>query len=213
MKKFLTIALLVLVSISLTGCLKKTAEEKAEEELFSGSFTDLLGKGKNVKCTFSDENEDGSSEGTIYVSGKKSRNDIYAEVEGGEKFEYHTIIDSEYMYTWSSLEEQGTKIKLDELNMTGKEFDEASLSENLEAYAEHEGIQKKTNFKCRPWIPNNSKFNPPSNIEFIDMTEMMGNMQQQAEDMQEDMQSMCGMCDMMPTPEEKAECLASMGCE
>ena len=213
MKKFLTVVLLVLVSISLTGCLKKTTEEKTEEELFSGSFMDLLGKGKNIKCTFNDDNENGRSDGTIYVSGKKSRNDIYVEVEGEEKIEYHTIIDSEYMYTWSSLEEQGTKMKFSELEDSTEDFDTPSASEMKDAYGEFRDVQKETNFKCMPWIPNNSKFNPPSDIEFVDMTEMMEGMQQQAEDMQESLKDMCGMCDMMPTEEEKVDCRIQMGCE
>ena len=209
MKKVLTFALLIVVSISLTGCLKK----KTDEELFSGSFFDLMKLGKNTKCTFSDESEGGKSEGTIYIAGKKSRNDIYASAEGGEDFESHTIIDGEYMYTWSNMQEQGTKMKLTEFDMEKEDFEMPSAAEMKETYGEYQDIKKETNFKCRVWIPDNSKFNPPSNIEFVDMSQMMEDMEEQMTQFQEDAQSMCSMCDMMPSAEEKTECLVNLGCE
>ena len=210
MKKALTIALLIIVSVSLTGCLKKKA---SEEELFSGSFFDLMKAGKTVKCTFSDEGEEGSSRGEIYISGRQSRNDIYASAEDGEDFESHTIIGTEYMYTWSNVQEQGTKMKLSELDMDQEDFEMPSAAEMKEAYGEYQDIQKETSFKCVPWIPDNSKFNPPSDIEFIDMSQMMENMQEQMTQLEDDTKSMCGMCDMMPSAEEKADCLANLGCE
>ncbi|MFC1624947.1 hypothetical protein ACFL15_01070 [Patescibacteria group bacterium] len=210
MKKALTIALLIVVSISLTGCLKKKA---SEEELFSGSFFDLMKLGKNTKCTFSDVSEDGESEGTIYIAGKKSRNDLYASAEGGEDFESHTIIDGEWMYTWSNVQEQGTKMKLSEFDMEKEDFEMPTAAEMKEAYGEYQDVKKETNFKCRAWIPDNSKFNPPSDVEFVDMSQMMEDMEEQMTQFQEDAKSMCSMCDMMPSAEEKSECLVNLGCE
>jgi len=214
MKKALTVALLVVVSISLTGCLKKDNQQTGggnEEEMFSGSFFDLVKRGKNVKCTFSDNSEDSSSEGTIYVSGSKARNDFVAKMNEGEDFESHSIVHGEYIYVWSSAGEQGTKMKLSDIEAQQEEMPTAE--DMKEAYQGYKDLQDEVDFKCRPWIPDNSKFNPPSNIEFVDMGEMMQQMQEQMTQFQEDTKSMCGMCDMMPSEEEKAECKANLDCD
>jgi hypothetical protein len=218
MKKALTIALLVVVSISLTGCLKKdtsggSAADNDKEEILNGSLADIMTMGKNVKCTYSAEDEDGKSEGTIYVSGNKSRNDIYVESPEGLKEEVHMIVNKEYMYSWSSAQEQGSKMKLDSFDVEDGDYDKASLKDNLEAYRQYQGEEGAVDFKCSPWIPNGSVFDPPSDIEFVDMSAMMETFQQDMEDFQEDAKSMCSMCDMMSTEEEKAECLKNLGCE
>lgn len=211
MKKALTIALLLTVSVLFTGCVKKSAEEKVEEEIFSGSLFDLVKVGKTAKCTFSTSDENGSSEGTIYVSEKKARNDFSGKTAEGDSFESHMITDDEYIYMWTSISEQGTKMKLSDVETQQQNI---SSSEDMkEAYQGYKDLQNNIDFKCMPWIPDGSKFDPPSDIEFIDITRMMEQIQEQTTQIQQGSQDMCGMCDMMPSAQEKTDCLASLGCE
>ncbi|MFZ2663977.1 MAG: hypothetical protein WAX66_01310 [Patescibacteria group bacterium] len=213
-RKLFSIAGLILVSILLTGCAPKNKEEgistskedSSQEENLSGSLLDLVKLGKNVKCTFGAKDENGESIGTTYVSGNKSRSDFIATTSDGQEFESHSITDNDWIYIWTSQTEQGTKMKLSELPKND-EIDKVSKSESLESFNEN------FDYKCSKWIVDESKFNVPSNITFVDFTEIMKNMQTQTENLKENLKGMCGACDLAGDTDKAAECKKSLGCE
>lgn len=180
-KSLITISLLLLVSLSLTACtLKKgngvqdgagngkTSQNEDEEESLNGDIYDLIKLGKNVKCTFEVTTEDGSTKGETYVSGKRSRSDITIETERGIEMQSTTVTDGEWLYMWSSESNQGTKMSMTDIET---ETEEAGLNQNEEETFNDQA--QKFDYKCKKWIPDNSKFEIPGNIEFSDLTEMM----------------------------------------
>jgi hypothetical protein len=211
--KILSILALISISILLTGCTPKnkeggtiTTNETNQEENLKGSLFDIVKLGKNVKCTFSAEDESGKTSGTTYVSGGKARSDFSITNPDGEKLDSYTISDADWIYLWGSQSEQGTKMKVSELPKnedTGKVTDPKA----------YEGFNNAFDYKCSPWIPDGSKFNVPTNIVFTDFTDMMKNIQAETDKLKEGLKGMCGTCDMAGDATKIAECKTNLGCE
>jgi hypothetical protein len=222
MKKLGTIFILVLSIFLLTACLPKKDQkqtqqqdqqgqvEKPESESFTGSLMDLLKLGKAMKCTYSYTQESTAFQGTSYVSGDKMRTDMEGVVpteEGDQQITSHFISDGTWTYNWSSMQDQGMKMKLSELEDAGEETDTEDQD-----YYEQANLDKNFEYKCSPWIVDSSMFVPPSDIEFIDYTQMMQGLQESMEsgDMNE---SLCAACEMAKDEAAIAECKANLGCE
>lgn len=214
-KKIITIFFVSLLSIILTGCTIKKSDNKvsntqeiSEEQSLKGSLFDLVGLNKNVKCTFEVKNEGGESSGVTYVSGKKAKSEMSVNIEGQENISIYTLVLDDYFYTWGNNSSQGTKMKISDL--------QGENQPNIGSEADNNSYQDYKNefdFDCKVWIPDNSKFEIPTNIEFTDMTEMIKNVQDQAGKMEDNLKEMCDMCDIMPTEEEKSECRSNLNCE
>jgi hypothetical protein len=103
-----------------------------------------------------------------------------------------------------------TKMKVSDLedmakDMPGAEDYQSQGSQDMQA------LRQEMDYKCRVWVPNPAKFNPPSDVEFMDLTEMMqGFMEPGA--MESMMESGCAACDMIQDATQKAECKAELGC-
>lgn len=217
MKKTLIVGLILLLALSLGACNKKDTSlttndintPVGEEDSFKGSLKDLVGVGKNSKCTFVYSDENRKSEGIIYVSDDLARTDIKTFIENKEA-EYHTIINGEYIYMWSDQETEGVKMKyIDFQNTQNTKDSKDSVSDS---YKEYSGLQNETDFKCTKWVSDNSMFSIPMDIEFIDMTEILENIQEQTDKMQGgNLDNMCSACNML-SGEEKTQCLNNLGC-
>lgn len=183
MKKILLVPLIVMISLLLTACTAKTGQQGSagdenaattssgdEEESINGNILDLAGLGKKVKCTYAYDNENMSMSGVVYVSGSKTRSDATIKMSDGTENSMSTITDGEWMYMWTSESQQGTKMNLQEMKQTADEYktDEGNGQTN-----QYRNQTQDVDYKCRPWIVDNSKFDIPSDVNFIDMNEMM----------------------------------------
>jgi hypothetical protein len=188
MKKTLyAVTLLTLVSLALTACTKKqdvgTGENgqetgAGEEENYNASLMDLMKMGKNVKCTYEYSNDQASSSGTTYVSGDKTRSETVIKTSDGEVETAYTITDGKTMYFWSEEDKQGIKMSISEEDYED-DMDTPEIGENYQ----YNDQTQKMNYKCRPWIPDNSKFVAPSDIEFTDYDQMVKDMMEMSEQM------------------------------
>jgi hypothetical protein len=139
-----------------------TEGTKTAVDTVRGTIQGLIAGGKNVTCTVVDKTR-GTGSSTIFVSGKKMAGDFKNVVEG-KTIEGHMLMDGTFAYIWSSDQpDKGIKISVDEVNKADKQ---QGVNQGLDINAE-------TELKCSPWIPNGSKFIPPTNIKFTDLTEMM----------------------------------------
>lgn len=189
MKKLLIIPLIVLISLLLTACTANKTGQKGtsgesknsntvavepneEEEISDASILDLAKLGKNVKCTYNSNEEETSMEGVVYVAGNKTRSDMKIKSEEGTEMDSSSITDSEWMYMWSSETDQGTKMNLKEMEALASKYENDNGS-GEESDNQYKDQTQKVDYKCRPWIVDNSKFDIPTNINFIDMNEMM----------------------------------------
>jgi len=169
-------------------------EEGTQEVTSKGSIKDLIGLGKNVTCTITYPTDEGTSNGTVYVAGdKRLRGDFTINFQDQE-MDSHMIQDGIWVYTWSSATPQGTKMKVEENVPTPTP---GAQTQNFDA-------NTQVDYKCSNWSVDNSKFQPPSNIQFVEFSmptpqsTNTTNLQQQS------------LCDQLTNPEAKAACLEAI---
>ena len=155
---------------------QKITPESGSEQGITASVRDLLGMGKNVKCTFStsETDEDGvktDTSGTVYISGKNMAEDV--KVVSSDKevgtVNMKMISDGTTIYSWNpELKTQGMKFKM--MDETA-----AETSEPTKAQSQNANIDEKIDMKCSDWNVDNSVFSVPTDVKFSDLTEMMKN--------------------------------------
>lgn len=147
--------------------------ESGEESLTS-SLLDLMNLGKNQKCTWETVDEDGSTTGTIYISGKKFRQEIMMRDEAGTESTTDAISDGTYIYMWGSADPtNGLKMNLAE---TAEDSDTVPTGTVQSNPVE---LDEDLNYRCSGWGVDGSKFNLPAGVTFTDLSEMMKTFQQQ----------------------------------
>ena len=177
---------------------------------FTGSFADLISKGQNFACNFVTPDDAGNvTAGSTYVAegGAKVSAQFTTEVDG-KKTTGNVIRDGEYNYIWTSDQAQGIKTKITE--------DDKSLFGADASKSESTGLtdQEQVDFDCNPWTVDNSKFTPPSDIEFVDASEFMMQMQKDSGSAEESSTSSakdCSTCDQVPAAAQ-AQCRQALGC-
>ncbi|OGY41861.1 MAG: hypothetical protein A2Y82_05390 [Candidatus Buchananbacteria bacterium RBG_13_36_9] len=206
MKKILSLFFVLTLILTLAAC---GAPKTEQPEPFTGSIDDLIKQNKNLKCVLQFKEGYDISEATTYVSSNKARSDYKMNISGQPQSS-HFISDGTWMYTWiEGMENQASKIKIADLE---------DMSTQAEAEEQgYDNYQERLDYQCYKWSVDQSIFVPPANINFIDFTEMMKTMQQQAEQIQQggniDMQSMCSMCDTLTDASAKTQCKQSLNCK
>lgn len=145
-----------------------------EEQTYSGNLKDIVSLGKSLKCTWSNE----TAEGTSWIKGDK----VYTQVSTSEGTS-NIIFKDNCTWSWtsgSSSEATGIKFCFE----SGDTEDIESTEADLEKYAESLENQDlddsvaDVNYNCRPAVISDSKFNPPSDINFSSWEELMqGNLE------------------------------------
>jgi hypothetical protein len=184
--KWKSLFIVLLAVVVLTGCLPKkdqsgkeetstqkqtTQKESVKEESkegLSGTIKELIGLGKSLKCTW---NKDENFNSVGYIKGNK----YYGEIErlDGEnnKTTGFIIIKDECMWSWEKNKAEGIKMCFDTSEMEGTD----DLSKSI---WDMDSSVTGTEYKCVPAIVSDSKFDPPSDVNFMDMEEMMKGMGQ-----------------------------------
>ncbi len=172
-------------------------EEQSQETTSKGSIKSLIGLGKNVTCTVTYPVDNGTAKGTVYVAGdKRVRADFVTNIEN-KQIDSYMIQDGTWSYIWSSTTPQGIKMKIEENMPTPT----PGASQNVD-------LNKEVEYKCSSWSVDSSKFTPPANIQFMDMTQTTQQMQNQADKAKENTKS---VCDQITDPQAKAACLSASG--
>jgi hypothetical protein len=189
-KTVYAILLLGFVSLTLTACTKKVGEKGVTEnggakettanegETFSSSLKDLMNLGRSVKCTYEFSDGQVTSKGVTYVSGEKTRSEATVVTPEGEEIISNTIVEGNTMYSWSDQDKKGIKITWSDEDMD----EDMDLPEAGDSY-EYNDLNKEMDYKCSPWIPDNSKFEAPNDVEFVDYNQMINDTMKMMEDM------------------------------
>lgn len=197
----------------------KLSNNNGKEESFFGSMQDLMVRGKSTKCTFDmlDENSVNRGKSIIYTAGGKIYSEVDFEDENGKWKKAYTIINGDWSYVWTDITpQQGVKMNIADIKNIGD--NDQKDSETAKE------IRKKMNYKCRPWISDNSKFVPPSDIVFKDMSTMMQGFNNKDFDMDKVMDGaveddekakkmICDICEIAETSEIREQCRIDAGCE
>lgn len=179
---------------------KITREKDVKEETIFGSLQDILKLNKSIKCTFNYSEMGEQAEGTTYVSGNKTRVELDFK-QNNQTTATIIISDGEYFYSWSStLPNQGFKMKI---KKESKNYDTDQTVESIEAF---KNIDQKYDYKCLPWIADNSVFIVPSNIKFTDFSETL-------QDLKTKMPVSCESCDSLDEETAKQQCKIQLNCD
>jgi len=147
-------------------------EKSSAAEKFTGTFVDLVKQGQNYECMFENTNADESmTKGNVFVKAKsnKVRGDFVTTQKDGTGTNTYFISDGDYTYIWGSVMEKGIKTKMEQ---ESESFLGNGSAENAQGSNFGLGDTDKVDFDCKPWNVNESKFTPPTSVEFIDL--MMG---------------------------------------
>ena len=154
------------------GPMQKVKDGK--EQTYSGNLKDIVGLGKSLKCTWSNE----TTEGTSWIKGNK----VYTQVSTSEGTS-NVIFKDNCTWSWASdysSETMGIKFCFESGDMEDIEDTEVDLekyAESLENQDLDDSIAE-VNYNCRPAVVNDSKYNPPSDINFSSWEELMqGNLE------------------------------------
>lgn len=140
----------------------KTVESSSQK---TAQLSGLLNSKDPVSCTYATSTPEGSSSGTIYISGGKLYGEIMARSAKQPTADgrMNMIYDGASLYLWSSLSPNGIKI--------------AATSEGwggLEAATPIESVwERKNTYDCKSWSTDVSKFIPPSSIQFLDFAQQL----------------------------------------
>lgn len=138
---------------SMPGEIKKESGETGEE--FVGKIKEMVARGVPMKCTYS---QNGST-GTSYIKGKN----IYGEMIAQGKQGYVIMKDS-CMWSWNKGENQGVKMCFEEdvWEMSEDDVQEGQAS-----------LANEAEYRCLPAIISDSQFEPPADVNFMDMDQLM----------------------------------------
>jgi hypothetical protein len=206
MNKKLLIGIIVLAILG-TGVYfyKSGTGTTGDNNVTSGiqSIKDLMASGVPQKCTFSTSDESGTSEGTTYVSGGSVRADFSTTIDG-ETSVSHMITDGKTSYVWEDGKPTGFK-------MVTPEYEEGFGSEDSEGTSEDEGVDLDQNadYVCAPWIPDNSFFEPPGDVDFTDFSKMYA--LPASSGAADQNFSQCSYCDAL-SGSDKLQCLTAFNC-
>ena len=159
------------------------------------SLADLIKGGSNLTCEFNSQaDENGyASKGTIYIASGNMRGDFINTIDG-KTTNMSMIRNGNDNYIWGDEIETGIKMTLSQEDLVA-ETNEAS---------KYIDLNKKLDYNCNPWGVDQSKFTPPSNIKFTDLSKMMEEAKKLMEDKDGDINS--SLCDSIEDTNAKAAC-------
>ncbi|HMA79125.1 MAG TPA: hypothetical protein VKP88_08510 [Candidatus Paceibacterota bacterium] len=136
-----------------------------------GTLADFFGRGESVYCTFSGTYaDDTTGEGEFWYADERMRVEAITRVDG-EVYTSNMINDGQRTYIWSGTAD-GMQAMVMDTDMT-------EMSAEYEAGAATDArvdMEQTIEYECQPWTPQAAQFVPPSNLEFIDMNDMMEGM-------------------------------------
>lgn len=154
--------------------------------------------GKNLSCTFSTDNEQGQTSGTVYIAGEHMRGDFTNNNPNSGTLTSTMIKEGDWMYSWTSSSNQGVKMKFSEI--------EASTDTKANQYVDP---SQQVDYDCKPWTVDRAIFTPPTNITFTDVASQMMEAQEKSKEFRN---SQCVACDSLEG-EAKAACLKTLDCQ
>jgi len=181
MKKLtiLAIILCLILTFGLVGC--KDDDKQSNDNTgtdasgtgVGGSVTtewdlsSLYGGTGSYKCTAQLQSPQGSGAMTIWIKGNKERIEFQS-----PQGTIVSIYDSEKMYTWSEGQTQGIIITLSDLENLADQVPQGTETRSLEDFNKN-----AVDVECNEEAVPNGLLIPSSNIQFMDMAEMLANLQ------------------------------------
>lgn len=148
---------------------KKSSPQTPQETMNEATeFAKAIESGTPTLCTLTKDND----KMELHIQGKKTA--MTTTTTTDEKtIVGHMINDGAYIYTWDDATLQGSKMALDTLDVKDSPAPapSAPVFDNADDYGYYQNMGYTIN--CQKESNNDSFFTPPTNIKFIDPTELM----------------------------------------
>jgi hypothetical protein len=181
MTKLATLSVVAFSALLLGGCTKAapTTQTTSQKTSEAAEFAAAIQSGRPTRCELSK----GENTMTYYLEGKKLRadmNNVVGEGQTAKKMISHMVSDGATFYMWADGEKRGTKMAVPSEEETKQMAEDAKKyqtetssvptfsSENDYAALKDDGYT----IDCKATGIDNSLFTPPSDVTFIDPTEM-----------------------------------------
>ncbi|MDC1205333.1 hypothetical protein N8083_00600 [Candidatus Pacebacteria bacterium] len=180
---------------------KETVKEEPSDDIqesFTGNIEQLLALGKNITCTFTQNDEQAEGTGTVYLSNGRMRGDFMMNFkQGGGSMEASTIQKDNTLYSWgdSPFGTFATKVAV-------QDKDKSSKSQSVD-------FDEEFDYACKKWNVDNSMFDLPATVNFDDINAEVNQINQATSDI---LDLQCSACDNIPDANAKAQCQAALGC-
>lgn len=125
----------------------------------------ILSAGKTQKCTFSYKEGTTDISGTMYFSSGRKMSGDFKTITEGQTTNGNMIISDNTQYFWTPDTNKGVKINLTsaESSTDGSSSGSTSASQGLD-------LDKNYDFNCSSWTLDETKFVVPTNVEFMDLS-------------------------------------------
>lgn len=138
---------------------------RASAEQISTDFLTLSKYERDLSCSFDIVEESTLITGTVYTSGGNMRGTYTTNILGAQNT-FDIIRNSSNTYVW---EEEGSIAYVYENDQFEQYVAEAADQTTGDVFNVEDGID----FECESWTPDNARFNPPSDVEFQDITQQV----------------------------------------
>ncbi len=140
------------------------AEVNTEAEVninTKGSIRALLALGKNTMCTFTSTAGGVNSSGTTYIGSNGDMSGNFSSTTSSGTVASHMVMKDGMSYAWSG--NQGVKMNVAEMNAN------SATTSNGQSV----NLDSQVDYKCEPWVRDESKFALPTSVTFMDLSAMM----------------------------------------
>lgn len=189
-------------TVTLTG--SNQTENGSSDEITTGTVSEILSLGKNVKCDYTNEDTDGKTEGTIYVKnrGEGIRSDFTITKTNDSTLTSHFIVDGTAQYIWSDEEKKGG------IKTTIAEEDKANIFSNDN---QEGGLSANEKLTCRATNIGKDLLTPPSDVTFTDFS-IPDTSAGSTSLTEEQKAALCGACDASTDATTRDQCRVMYSC-
>src|SRR3989344_6617163 len=185
-------------------------DNQINNQQVSGSLLDMMKLNKKLTCNYTGKDDNGKTTFTteMFLSGTKVRNNVKLTDNLDKTLESYMLSDGECFYIWSNASDQGTKMKISEMENIMQETTK-DINNQPTNNVDLNKVSEKFDFSCNTWNPDMSMFEVPSDITFIDLQETLDKLKDQLGGFKE---AGCNACNMIQDANAKVECLKNLGC-
>lgn len=211
--KRVIIALLIIILIGVGGffIINRNSDDESSnsnQNVSSGdqtkemaSINELLARGENIRCTYDYRDDAGNSnQGTAYLAGNKMFGDFSVSQVDGTTLQSNVLRLDTMQYVWDKNTKEGYKIDTSAL--------ETQQSENTSDNNQNEAVDqdKKFEFNCIAWDVDESLFEVPADVNFIDNTQAI-------QDVQQNTEQLSSTCKNITDSTQRAACEQAVGAQ
>lgn len=149
----------------------QSTQESTNDAAERSTLNQLFARGENLECTYSYTDDSGNSNnGTAYFSGERMYGEFTVAQSEGQTLQSSVLKVDGYQYVWDKSTNQGYKLDLSTIDIDT----DATVENNDQGPDQDEEFD----FNCTSWNVDESKFEVPGDVTFVDNSQIIQNVQE-----------------------------------